>query len=593
MPGAKSTHRYWRASLIGALYGVATAATILLTRFDGGVAHLWVATALLIAELSITPRRTWWPVLIACGVASALSTGLFGFGWGAALPLALINLGEALIGALLLRRLLSRSNYLESIGSVAVFALATGAVGPALSGFAGAAIATWSSPVDYWPNWTAWVVGHALGTLTFTPIAVLVLRGEFDRWIGRATARMKAEAVLLMLAMIAVCWLVFAQTRMPLLFVPMLPLMVITFRLGRPGAAAALVVLAMVGGILTARGLGPVNLIVGTIAERSEFFQFYLAVTVLIVLPVAAELKHRKTIFQQLQESEARYKLITETATDMLLTFDVDGTILYASPSTREIAGYEAATMLGRKGRDFIDPRDFEILLGSHHRALAETGVTHSLVYRAPTGHRGTRWFEAHVRGIADEHGRPSGVVCAIRDVSDRKMLELELSKAASTDPLTGLANRRLFDLRLDADIAAAKPSTAGGCVAIFDLDHFKRVNDLHGHETGDVVLKAFAAEAQRVLSPDHLVARLGGEEFGVILTGVNPQQAAELCNRLRQATADLRVPTSAGAVTTVTVSAGIADFGDGSTRATVMRAADHALYSAKAAGRDRLRIAA
>ncbi|HEU4960158.1 MAG TPA: diguanylate cyclase [Sphingomonas sp.] len=591
---SRFTHSFpIRPVVIGVLYGVAATATILLTRFDGGVAHLWVATAVLLAELTIAPKRRWTATLVACGLASLIATTLFGFGLGAALPLVLINLGEALLCVALLQRLMRGNGYLESIASVAFFALAVGAAGPALSGFAGAAVAAWASGVGYWESWSGWVIGHGLGTLTFAPVATMLLRGEVGQWLRGANRAMKAEAAALILTMIAVSWLVFAQTGLPLLFAPMLPLMVITFRLGRPGAAGALVMLTLVGGILTARGFGPINMIHGSVAERSAFFQLYLATTTLTVLPIAAELRHRKVLFQRLQESEARYKLITDSATDMLATFDLDGIIRYASPSTAELSGFAPDQVVGRPGRDFVDPRDLEIVIDAHHRSLAELGATCTAVYRGPTNGMGTRWFEARARGIADEAGRPIAVVCAIRDISERKRIEARLSHAASTDPLTGLANRRAFDRRLDNELAAAMRTGAGGCVAIFDLDHFKQVNDRHGHAAGDAVLRAFAAAALKIMPREALVARIGGEEFGVVLPHLAAEHAADLCNRLRRATARLRTDIGNGTAVAVTVSAGIADFTDEASRVELMRAADHALYTAKAAGRDRLRIAA
>jgi diguanylate cyclase (GGDEF)-like protein/PAS domain S-box-containing protein len=582
-----------RPWLIGLLYGIVATVTILLTRFDGGVAHLWVATAVLLAELTIAPRRRWPQTFAACGVASFIATAVFGFGIAAAVPLVAINLAEALIGALLLERLMKGSAYLESLAGVTFFALSAGAAGPMLTGIAGAAVAAWASGVAYGESWTGWVIGHGLGTLTFAPIAIMLLRGEMEQWRRTATLAMKTEAATLMLAMIAVCWLVFAQRSLPLLFVPILPLMIITFRFGRPGAAGALVILTLLGGILTARGFGPINMVAGSVAARSACFQLYLATTVLTVLPIAAELRHRKMLFQRLQESEAHHKLITETATDILVTFALDGTILYASPSTREIAGYSPEEVIGRPGSLFVDTSDIAIVLDAHRRALANPGVTCSAVYRGPTATMGTRWFEARTRGIADEQGRPTGVVCAIRDISERKMVEAQLSHAASTDALTGLANRRAFDRRLDTEIALAAANGSGGCVAIFDLDHFKRVNDDHGHPAGDAVLRAFAEAALQVMPADHLVARLGGEEFGVVLPNASPERAAELCNRLRRRTAALEVDSGQGRIITVTVCAGIADFAAETSRVEVMRAADHALYTAKAAGRDRLRIAA
>ena len=580
-----------RPWLIGLIYGVAATATIVMTRFDGGVAHLWVATAVLLAELTIAPRSRWLPTLAACGIASFAATATFGFGLAAAGPLVAINLAEALIGALLLERLMHGGGYLESIASVAFFVLAAGAAGPMLTGFAGAAVSAWASGAGYWQSWTGWVVGHGLGTLTFAPIATMLLRGEVEQWRRTATRTMKTEAVVLTLAMIATCWIVFAQRQLPLLFVPILPLMVITFRLGSAGAAAGLGILTLLGGILTARGFGPINMIAGSVAERSAFFQLYLAVSVLTVLPIAAELRHRKLLFRRLQESEARHKLITESATDMLATFDLDGIIVYASPSTREVAGFAPEQVVGRQGRDFVDPADIGVVIDAQRRALADFGATFSAAYRGPTDGMGTRWFEARVRGIADENGRPTGLVCAIRDISERKRIEAELSHAASTDALTGLANRRAFDRALETAIIGAVEE--GGCVAIFDLDHFKQVNDRHGHQAGDAVLRAFAQAARRTMPSGHLVARLGGEEFGVILPGMNAERAAELCNRLRRRTAALRVEDGEGRIIAVTVSVGIADFAGGANCGGVMCNADHALYTAKAAGRDRLRVAA
>jgi len=289
--------------LVGLVYGGVATVTIVLTRFDGGVAHLWVATAVLLAELTIAPRSRWLPTLAACGLASFAATALFGFGLGAAIPLVAINLAEALIGALLLERLLGGSGQLESIAGVAFFALTGGAVGPVLTGFAGAAIAEWASGVGYWQSWSGWVIGHGLGTLTFAPVATMLLGGEIEQLRRNATPAMKTEAIALTLVMIATCWAVFAGRALPLLFVPVLPLMIITFRLGRPGAAGALGILTMLGGIFTARGLGPINMIAGSVAERSAFFQLYLACSVLTVLPIAAELRHRKLLFHRLQES--------------------------------------------------------------------------------------------------------------------------------------------------------------------------------------------------------------------------------------------------------------------------------------------------
>ena len=202
------------------------------------------------------------------------------------------------------------------------------------------------------------------------------------------------------------------------------------------------------------------------------------------------------------------------------------------------------------------------------------------------------RWFETHTRGVLDEDGQVTGAVCAVRDVSHRKTIEQELHRAAATDALTGLANRRAFDAELDRRIASVPDGAIAGHVAVFDLDHFKRVNDTHGHAAGDSVLRSFARIARASVREGDMVARLGGEEFGVLLAGSGREQARLVCDRIRTALAAsvLRIGDTA---IVVTASAGVAAITGGSSSAAGLDAADMALYRAKAGGRDRLGLAA
>jgi diguanylate cyclase (GGDEF)-like protein len=132
----------------------------------------------------------------------------------------------------------------------------------------------------------------------------------------------------------------------------------------------------------------------------------------------------------------------------------------------------------------------------------------------------------------------------------------------------------------------------SAGCLAVFDIDHFKAVNDGFGHDAGDAVIVAFAEMAQSITSGGDLVARLGGEEFGLILADLTQAEAETLCDHLRQTVSETPVPTSSGEVR-ITVSAGLVDLRSASDASTAFRAADAALHRAKAEGRDRLRLAA
>jgi diguanylate cyclase (GGDEF)-like protein len=178
-------------------------------------------------------------------------------------------------------------------------------------------------------------------------------------------------------------------------------------------------------------------------------------------------------------------------------------------------------------------------------------------------------------------------------DVTARHRLEAELRRLANTDPLTGIANRRRF-----FETAAAIMATGQRlAVLVFDLDHFKAVNDGYGHAAGDQVLVEIANRCRGALDETQLLARLGGEEFGVLLPGCDHAAGALVAERLRAAVAraPVIVSTAQLAVTiTITISIGGAcGVSDGVAFDTLLVRADRALYAAKRAGRNQARFEA
>lgn len=575
-----------RTAVVAVAYFASAAAAVMTTRFGGGVACVWIATAVLGAALVTSPRREWLALCVSCGLAGIVATAAFGLGLKAALPLGLLNVTEALVGAELLRWFERRQDAGDPVGRLAILVFATAVAAPIIGATAGAGVAVWVGSGGYWTNWIRWYAGHSLGTLTFMPVFAMFLSGDVRRTIAMATRRQIAEGAVLLVLVILTTLAVFAQAILPLLFVPILPVILATFRLGRLGAALSIVCVAVIGGALTLRGLGPVNLIGGDIVSRVELFQFYLAATVMTALPVSADLARRDRLYARLRDSEARYRLLTENSTDIVLSLQVDGTIRYASPSITQFGGYEPRQVIGRNAIDLVLEADRPAVAAAHRAAVATPGLMQVVEFRARTADGSLRWFEAQSRGVADDSGAAIGIVNAARDVSHRKQLEAELTSAALTDPLTGLANRRRFDIHL-ADIQRAGQ---GGCLAIFDIDLFKTVNDRYGHQAGDDVLRTFAAIARGCVRDGDLIARLGGEEFGILLPGAGVDQARLVCERLRTTVADTAIAVGETR-TRITVSAGIAPLtGDSD---AVLKAADAALYQAKRAGRNRLRLAA
>jgi diguanylate cyclase (GGDEF)-like protein len=200
---------------------------------------------------------------------------------------------------------------------------------------------------------------------------------------------------------------------------------------------------------------------------------------------------------------------------------------------------------------------------------------------KEPLGAIGLYWAKHHLateeeiglaRALADS------TAVALENVERMRQLA-RVRRLAETDPLTGLANRRAWDTVLEHSVG---PSTGGPIhVLMLDLDHFKRFNDLFGHPEGDRLLIDCARAWDAALRGDDLLARLGGEEFGVLLMGTSPDEAVTIADRMRR-----HVPRGE------TVSVGVATWTGGEPIAELVGRADAALYDAKKAGRDRVVVA-
>ena len=163
------------------------------------------------------------------------------------------------------------------------------------------------------------------------------------------------------------------------------------------------------------------------------------------------------------------------------------------------------------------------------------------------------------------------------------------LQREASTDALTGLHNRREFEGGMVREMERARRLRVPLSLALIDIDFFKRINDRHGHDVGDGVLREVAATLRAGIRRSDLVARIGGEEFALVLLGTEPSGARVLLERLRRAVAALRVPAGADTVG-CTISVGITDrVDDDADWAALYKRADQALYAAKQGGRDRV----
>jgi diguanylate cyclase (GGDEF)-like protein len=213
------------------------------------------------------------------------------------------------------------------------------------------------------------------------------------------------------------------------------------------------------------------------------------------------------------------------------------------------------------------------------------------------------RTFEVRVTHLG-ERGRHSHSAILLRDITDRERMERDLLQAsealrganqdlkrlANTDVLTGLANRRRFMEVLEAEIDRAQRYDRPLSLLLVDLDHFKDVNDTHGHTGGDEVLRAVADVLAAVCRDVDLAARIGGEEFAILLPETDARGAEHVAERARGRIAESHHRAPSGAGFRITASAGVASLGREVTSAEgLLQAADDALYRAKGEGRNRV----
>lgn len=278
----------------------------------------------------------------------------------------------------------------------------------------------------------------------------------------------------------------------------------------------------------------------------------------------------------------AWYQTILSRSTDVVCVFDRLGQLQWAS---RSMFGYERGGAVGTHFIDFIHPDDIEPLADSFGHLLSHDGATASIQVRIRPGDM-EEWRHVDVVGtshIGDEE--IAGLVVNIRDVTQRAEATARLEWQAFHDPLTSLPNRTLLLDRMQQAVVRSERDGTKTAVLFVDVDHFKAINDTHGHDAGDRILRTIAERLRSATRDVDTVARLGGDEFVVLYEQVpSPEQLHDACGRVIAA---VREPIDVGAGRlAVTCSIGVAVADDSSVE-TVLQRADAALYVAKRQGRD------
>jgi diguanylate cyclase (GGDEF)-like protein/PAS domain S-box-containing protein len=289
-----------------------------------------------------------------------------------------------------------------------------------------------------------------------------------------------------------------------------------------------------------------------------------------------------------LSDSERRFRLAFEDNMAPMLFTGLEDEVLAANDAFCRLLGRSREEILGEHFPPYTHPEDLEITDEAHRRLL--NGETDQIQYVKRYVHSDGHTIAVHVSKHAarDDQGRLLYAVLSARDITEERALTEMLSHQALHDPLTGLANRALFDDRLAQAVARSERSGAMGAVLLLDLDDFKGVNDTHGHLVGDEVLRGVARRLELVTRSVDSLSRFGGDEFFYLAENLSDEsEAEEIADRL------LTVLSESfdfdGLHFRQLASVGIALFeGDHASASDIVQRADLALYEAKNRGKGR-----
>lgn len=579
----------------GLAYYAAAVTALALTKGQDGIATIWPSSGVLLSALLASSRRhARWHIGAAALASLVANLGLnnsllISVGFTAA------NMMESSFAAwLLLRRRDGRISFADPAGLVGFCLAAT------IATIASASIAACFVPPPSLVFWFSWFSTDLLGILVVTPL-VMIVGGTLRKTHLRPESRTISEVFAIFAMVATVCGATFAQSSFPLLFLPMLSILVAVFRLGPLGAAGGVLIAAVTSSVAISFGSGPVVLIDAGSLTRSLFLQFYLLALFAASLPIAALLAAQRRLLSQLNETVRLLQLAEGAANVGHWRLDIEAGAITWSREVYKIHGLEGDTPPPLDDAiNAYHPDDRQLVTGRLEKSIEhQQGFEFTARIIRPDGEI------RHVlsRGEFDRDGidRPVGLFGIIQDITSQVAYEEDLRAAgvraeqaakqatimAETDQLTGIANRRRVSLALEQAIACSEETGRPLAVAIFDIDHFKQVNDRFGHHVGDQVIKRVAADAGRELRGNDTLGRFGGEEFVIVLPHASADIAMMVGERVRKAI------ESGGSDPSVTISIGVAELAPGENSETLLRRADQALYGAKNDGRNALRLAA
>ena len=554
-----------------------------------------------------------WRWLPGIAIASWLSNDfIMAFSTGWSLWITLGNILGPLIGTLILRYFTpDPSLTLASGRGIALFSMIA-ALSSIIAAIFGAIATTSTQGVvaEFDVVFFSWFVSDLTAVLMLTPAFVLwwqdsrtpcqLLRGDPEMWLAAST----------LVVMTVVLFFIPATGASSLLrtgiFLILLPLVWVALRFPQRSTftlMAAVFLLSMVGTWLEKGVISQLPL------PYTRLQIILMAMSMVTLLVSAMSIERRRvldalnisfnTLEERVNERTAQLRdnlkylemLLDNVPMPMVITRPDQSIVIYANLAAADYSGFSIARMVGSSSMSYFHTlEDFQAL---EHKLQTEGSLnSHEVALRHRDGH--TLW--ALVSAVPSRYNDIPVMMFAFQDISHAKQRELDLEQMVSTDTLTHVASRRHFMQRGCEILSIAQRNGQKIALFILDLDHFKSVNDTYGHPTGDLVLRRVAEAFRSALRPGDLCGRLGGEEFGVILTNTDFQAAERSAERLRQVINELHIQLDNGASINPSVSIGavlllpssMAQLANPSLDEAIS-IADQALYRAKNTGRNRV----
>ncbi|HAG10516.1 MAG TPA: hypothetical protein DCK76_03830 [Desulfotomaculum sp.] len=246
---------------------------------------------------------------------------------------------------------------------------------------------------------------------------------------------------------------------------------------------------------------------------------------------ICFDITEQKQAEETIQENEQLLRGITDNMLDMICTTDIDGISRYVSPSYKTILGYKTEDLLGKSFTNNIHPDDSGYAFSAFW-AVTQTKISKRFEYRYKLSKKGYIWLETIANPLLDDNQELTGVILSSRDITERKQMEEQLKYLSLHDNLTGLYNRTYFEQEMNR-LQKGRFSLIG--IIVCDIDGLKFINDTQGHNAGDNLIISAAKAIRSSFRAEDMVARIGGDEFAVLLINCDSRTMENACRRIRQ----------------------------------------------------------